>query len=324
MDAPPSGDLTDGPLREEVRQREMEIARLEEGESSDEEARVKREQLRALLRREYAADPARWTRVPEWADAKPGGREGGTGEGGEKPDNTKPDAVAVAGDDAVAEAKAEAKAEAEDSPPIDEVDKRSWRVRYGAVQPQSNFGKSNAEGRAARGNHFFKPGDKIQEPWKGGKDAWRILVLFLARGAFGDVSHVKNTERGHRDEVMKSVRILGKSDAERRSEQSGLVDEVRMMMLVGGHVNVLQVLGCMMLTLQQLEFLTFLEYVGNGRELSDVITKGELTVVADATTAECATALRRLLTLALQLARGLAHIHSRCVLHNDVRGGGGA
>ena len=138
-------------------------------------------------------------------------------------------------------------------------------------------------------------------------------------GAFGDVSHVQNTRRGHRDEVMKSVRILGKSDAERRSEQSGLVDEVRMMMLVGGHVNVLQVLGCMMLTLQQLEFLTFLEYVGDGRELADVITKGELTVVADATTAECATALRRLLTLALQLARGLAHIHSRCVLHNDVK-----
>ena len=327
MDAPPSGDITNGPLRDEVVQREMEIARLEEGKSSDEEVRVKkREELRAMLRHEYDADPARWTRVSEWADAKPdAGREGKEvrkAEPAAKPEAAAPAPVGVAGDDAVAEAKAEAEGEGEgeDSAPINETDKCSWSARDRAVRPQSNFGTSNEEGRAARGDHFFKHGDKIREPWEGGKDSLRILEMFLARGEFGDVSHVINTRRDNRDEVMKSVRILGRSDEERQSQQSGLVDEVRMMMLVGGHVNVLQVLGCMM---WKNEFLTFLEYVGNGRELVDIITKRELAVAADATAAECATALRRVLTLALQLARGLAHIHSRFVLHNDVRRAGG-
>ena len=328
----PSADITDGPLQDEVRKREDEIAQLL-GEASDEA----REQLRALLRDEFCADPTRWTPgfVPEWkeADAPP---PVGNETPAAKPDAAAPvGVVSISSTSAVAfvmvaMAEADAMAEAEEmveveamavaEPPIDSKDKRSWNANDGAVRPTSNFGSSNEEGRAAqaRGDHIFKPGDKIRQRWTGGKNAWRILKTFLARGAFGDVSHVINTQRGDRDEVMKSVRILGKSEAERRKQQSPLVDEVRMMMRVGGHVNVLQVLGCM---LWENEVLTFLEYAGNnGRELSDIIAKRELTVVADATAAKCAAVLRGLLTLALQLARGLAHIHWHCVLHNDVRG----
>ena len=74
------------------------------------------------------------------------------------------------------------------------------------------------------------------------------------------------------------------------------------------------------------------EFVDGGCELTQLIQPdGELGAAAAAAaggggglaaaTADGggATAVRRVLTLALQLARALAHVHARGVMHNDVK-----
>ena len=173
----------------------------------------------------------------------------------------------------------------------------------------------------ADGTVRFKHGQPLKELWRGGRDSRRKFVRYLRSGNFGDVSKVTNARRGDRVEALKTVKISGKTEDERRAEQSNLVDEVQVMLRVRGHRNVLQVLGCF---LWVTEVLTFLEYVSGGCELADVIKRGELAVngtaaaADDAPTAERAV-LRRVLALAQQMASGLAHIHECCVLHNDVR-----
>ena len=209
-------------------------------------------------------------------------------------------------------------ADAEDPgyPPIRDEDKRSLRCRDGAFLPIVVY--DTKSGMTALIS-LFKNGQPIKEPHEGGRDSWRVFEKTIGQGNYGDVAIVINVRRGRRSEALKSVRLQGKTEAERRAEQSNLIDEARNMLRVGGHTNVLQVLGVF---LWSNEVLTFSELVDNGRELTDIIQGGELVARAaaddDVAAAERA-ALQRVLTLALQLARGLGHIHSRCVLHNDVR-----
>ena len=211
---------------------------------------------------------------------------------------------------------ADADAEDADYPPIRDEDKRSLRCRDGAFLPIVVY--DTKSGMTALIS-LFKNGQPIKEPHEGGRDSWRVFEKTIGQGNYGDVAIVINVRRGRRSEALKSVRLQGKTEAERRAEQSNLIDEARNMLRVGGHTNVLQVLGVF---LWSNEVLTFSELVENGRELTDIIQGGELVARAaaddDVAAAERA-ALQRVLTLALQLARGLGHIHSRCVLHNDVR-----
>ena len=213
-------------------------------------------------------------------------------------------------------------AEDAEPPPIRDEERSSWRCRDGVYLSMRNFMHiiiHDCETGLADRVRLFVENQPIKELYEGGRDSGRLYKVYIGQGNYGDIAIVINVRRGRRSEALKSVRLQGKTEAERRVEQSNLIDEARMMLRVGGHTNVLQVLGVF---LWSNEVLTFLELVDNGRELTDIIEGGELVARAaaddDVAAAERA-ALRRVLTLALQLARGLAHIHSRCVLHNDVR-----
>ena len=86
-------------------------------------------------------------------------------------------------------------------------------------------------------------------PWPkpGGRDSGRDFGCFLVRGNYGDIATVVNRvseERHGQIEVLKTVRLLGRTERARRGEQSALVDEVRTMLRVSAHLNVLQPLGC--------------------------------------------------------------------------------